>query len=153
MLFQADLRDRDPSRVLAAITVDPDASRLLDDDDQQGVEGGDAVDVEGGDRVDEGADDYARHLVDGVATSRHRLDEVIGRYSHHWEVERMPIVDRNILRLATWELLHEELAPAVVINEALELAKELSTEHSHRFVNGVLEAVRQDRDRLLAGDD
>lgn len=143
VLFQADLRDRDPSQVVAAIASDPDAGRLLDDHDR------DDEDPAAGD----GIDDYARHLVDGVAASRRRLDEVIGTHSHHWEVERMPIVDRNILRLATWELLHEDLAPAVVIDEALELAKELSTEQSHRFINGVLEAVRRDRDGIVVGED
>lgn len=137
VLFQADLRDRDVSLTAAQIALDPVAVALLDDNDDSDA------------RPDtDGLDDYARQLIDGVATQRHRLDEVIGRFSHRWDVDRMPVVDRNILRLATWELLHEEVAAAVVIDEALELAKELSTENSHRFINGVLEAVRRERPSL-----
>lgn len=137
ILFQADVRDRDPSLAVAEIATDPEALALLDDRD-------DDSDTAEGD-----LDAYARVLVDGVATSRHRLDEIIGSHSHRWDVARMPIVDRNILRLGTWELLHQDTSPAVVIDEALELAKELSTEKSHRFINGVLEAVRRDRATLV----
>ncbi len=138
VLFQADVRDRDPSLTVAQIATDPDALALLDDADDESEAG------EGG------LDDYARVLVDGVATSATRLDEIIGSHSHRWDVDRMPIVDRNILRLATWELLNQDTSPAVVIDEALELAKELSTDKSHRFINGVLEAVRRDRAALVA---
>lgn len=135
VLFQADVRDRDPSLAAAQIATDPAALALLDDEDDDAAGAG-------------GLDDYARALVDGVATSRHRLDEIIGAHSHRWDVARMPIVDRNILRLATWELLHEDTSAAVVIDEALELAKDMSTDKSHRFVNGVLEAVRRERATL-----
>jgi len=138
VLFQADVRDRDPSLTVAQIATDPAALALLDDADDESEAGAG------------GLDDYARVLVDGVATSSTRLDEIIGSHSHRWDVDRMPIVDRNILRLATWELLHEDTSPAVVIDEALELAKELSTDKSHRFINGVLEAVRRDRATLVA---
>lgn len=136
VLFQADVRDRDPSLAVAQIATDPAALALLDDQD------------DGHDPGAGGLDDYARALVDGVATTRSRLDEIIGAHSHRWDVARMPVVDRNILRLATWELLHEDTSPAVVIDEALELAKDLSTDKSHRFINGVLEAVRRDRGSL-----
>ncbi|MBY5164042.1 transcription antitermination factor NusB [Salsipaludibacter albus] len=136
VLFQADLRDRDPSATIAEIAVDPAAVALLDDlDDEQAVDGAPM-------------DDYARVLVDGVARHRHALDGMIGRYSHRWEVARMPVIDRNILRMATWELLAEDVSAAVVIDEALELAKELSTDASHRFVNGILEAIRRHADQL-----
>lgn len=132
VLFQADVRDQDASLAVAEIATDPAALALLDDLDDDGDLPGDGI------------DDYARRLVDGVATTRTRLDEVIGERAHRWEVDRMPIVDRNILRLGTWELLYEDTAPAVVIDEALELAKDLSTDKSSSFVNGVLEAVRRD---------
>lgn len=135
VLFQADVRDRDPSLAAAQIATDPAALALLDDEDDDAAGAG-------------GLDDYARVLVDGVATTRHRLDEIIGTHAHRWDVARMPIVDRNILRLATWELLHEDTSAAVVIDEALELAKDLSTDKSHRFINGVLEAVRRERATL-----
>lgn len=134
VLFQADVRDRDPSMALAQIAIDPAARALLDDQDDDTTPG------TGDDQFDE----YARTLVDGVAMSRTSLDDLIGKHAHRWDVARMPIVDRNILRLATWELLHQDTSPAVVIDEALELAKELSTDKSHRFINGVLEAVRRD---------
>lgn len=141
VLFQADVRDRDPSVAAAQIATDPAALALLDDEDD---EDDDATAPAGAG----GLDDYARTLVDGVAMTRHRLDEIIGAHSHRWDVARMPIVDRNILRLATWELLREDTSAAVVIDEALELAKDLSTDKSHRFINGVLEAVRRDRATL-----
>ncbi len=140
VLFQADLKGEDPSATLADIAVDPAAVALLDDlDDESDLVGGDT-----------GLDDYARVLVDGVATRRHRLDGIIGRFSHRWEVGRMPVVDRNILRLGVWELLFQQVSPAVVIDEAVELAKDLSGDSSHRFVNGILEAVRKEADALRA---
>ena len=70
------------------------------------------------------------------------LDELIGSLSDEWAVERMPVIDRNVLRLGAYELLHDRDTPrAVVINEAIELAKEYSTEDSGRFINGVLAAI------------
>lgn len=132
VLFQADVRDRDLSLTLAEIVTDPAAVALLDDPDDGGRIAVADLDV------------YARRLVDGVASRCRDLDDIIGRYSHRWSVPRMPVVDRNILRLAAWELLFEDTSPPVVIDEALELAKELSTEKSHRFVNGILEAIRRD---------
>lgn len=140
VLFQADLKGEDPSATLADIAIDPNAVALLDDldlDDDQVSPIGEAA-----------LDDYARVLVDGVATCRHRLDGIIGRFSHRWEVNRMPVVDRNILRLGVWELLSQQVSPAVVIDEAVELAKDLSGDASHRFVNGILEAVRKEADTL-----
>lgn len=87
-------------------------------------------------------DDFARRLVDGVARRSEEIDEVIAGHAHGWTVSRMPIIDRNILRLAVYELLDAPDTPAaVVIDEAVELAKEMSTEDSPRYINGVLSAV------------
>lgn len=139
VLFQADLRGEDPSATVAGIATDPAAVALLDDLDVDGAD-----EATGDATGDDGLDDYARTLIDGVAQRRHALDRIISRFSHRWEVNRMPVVDRNILRLGAWELLFEDVSAAVVIDEALELAKQHSTDASHRFVNGILEAVRRD---------
>ncbi len=97
-----------------------------------------------------GLDPYARRLVEGVATYESDLDECIERWSDRWSVDRMPVVDRALLRLATYELVHEPDVPtAVVINEAVEIAQSYSTKDSGRFVNGLLariaEVVRPER--------
>jgi transcription antitermination factor NusB len=89
-------------------------------------------------------DGFTRALVQGVDDHRTQIDELIARYARRWTINRMPVVDRTVLRLATYELLHEPTAPAVVINEAVELVKALSTDDSGRYVNGVLESIRKD---------
>lgn len=134
VLFQADLRGRDITELLDDVVADPEAVALLDD-----------VDVDEEPDQDDLArlDEYARLLVVGVATSLDEVDRTIERFARRWTVARMPAVDRNILRLATYELLNEDTPAAVVIDEALELAKSLSTDNSGRFVNGVLESIRQ----------
>ena len=82
---------------------------------------------------------YAREIVDGVADHREEIDELISSYAQGWTIDRMPNVDRAVLRLASWELLHNaEVPAAVAIDEAVELAKQYSTDDSARFVNGVL---------------
>lgn len=87
---------------------------------------------------------YLQKLVDGVAAHQEELDALIKQYSEHWRLERMVAVDRNLLRLAVYELLYLPEIPAkVVINEAVELAKRYGTEFSGSFVNGVLDHIRQ----------
>lgn len=87
----------------------------------------------------------ARILLAGVENHRPRLDELIARYSTGWTIERMPVVDRCILRLATYELGEKpEVPTAVVLDEAVELAKRFSTEESGRFVNGVLSSIAKE---------
>lgn len=89
--------------------------------------------------VSEGAVFYATRLVEGVEEYAAPIDERITRYADRWTLERMPVVDRNLLRLALFELLWiPEVPVPVVINEAVELAKSLSTEDSGRFINGIL---------------
>jgi N utilization substance protein B len=86
---------------------------------------------------------YFQALVAGVAAHQEELDALIARYSEHWRLERMALVDRNLLRLATFELLYRDDIPAkVVINEAVELAKRYGTEESGAFVNGLLDRIR-----------
>jgi N utilization substance protein B len=81
-------------------------------------------------------------LIDGVATHQSTIDEVISAHSHSWTLDRMATTDRNILRIATFELMHRADVPtAVVLDEAVGLAKRYGTDDSGRFVNGVLAAV------------
>jgi N utilization substance protein B len=96
--------------------------------------------------------DYTIALVEGVQDHRERIDEILARYAEGWTVDRMPDVDRAVLRLAVYELLWRADVPdAVAIDEAVELAKTLSTDESPRFVNGVLAQVLRDRPALTAG--
>lgn len=89
-----------------------------------------------------GPDEFATQLVVGVGENREHLDAVISSHARNWDVDRMPSLDRAILRLATFELIHRPDVPtAVVISEAVELAKSYSTDDSSRYVNGVLSAV------------
>jgi len=82
--------------------------------------------------------DYAVEILEGVKANLSRIDELIRTYIQGWDFDRIPSVDRNILRLAIWELLWGATPEAVVIDEALKLATELSTESSANFVHGVL---------------
>lgn len=85
---------------------------------------------------------YAREIVDGVIDNRDEIDEQITMHSRDWKLERMPAIDRAILRIGSWEILfNDEVPTAVVIDEAVELAKELSTEDSGAFVHGVLARI------------
>lgn len=87
-------------------------------------------------------DEHTVGLVIGVGERRAELDKVIGAHSHGWTLARMPAIDRNVLRLGAYELAHRPDVPvAVVIDEAVELAKRFSTDDSGRFVNGVLSAL------------
>ena len=95
---------------------------------------------------------FATTLVEGTIAELAALDAVIERHSTHWRVERLAIVDRLILRIAAWELRHAgETPPAVVLNEALELARTFSTEEAVRFVNGVLDGIRKTMEQAPGG--
>lgn len=90
-------------------------------------------------------DEYCKQLVMGVEQHLATLDETIGNVSEHWVVSRMPLVDRNILRIAAFEILFDAEVPAsVAINEAVEMAKVYGGEDSSKFVNGVLGRIAQD---------
>ena len=93
---------------------------------------------------------YTGELVEGVADHLDRIDRVLGQYAQGWSLERMPAVDRNVLRLGVYEILFaEDVPPAVAVSEALALVRDLSTDDSPTFVNGVLGAVVRDRDDLV----
>ena len=94
--------------------------------------------------------DYTVQLVQGVTEHRDRLDEVIATYAQGWTLGRMPAVDRNVLRLATFEVMYVDDVPnAVAVSEALNLVRDLSTDESPAFVNGVLGNSVRDRDSLV----
>jgi N utilization substance protein B len=89
-------------------------------------------------------DQFMEELVREATARLPEIDERIEKYSENWRVERMPAVDRNILRMAVYELLSAKLPPPVVIDEALELARRFSGKESVAFLNGVLDAIRKD---------
>jgi N utilization substance protein B len=104
---------------------------VVEDDDAR--ESGDAIPA----RPDR---KLVEEIVRGVGARRAELDEVLARLSRNWRVERMAVVERNIIRLALWELLHAPSVPInVVINEAVELAKRFGTSEGAAFVNGLLD--------------
>lgn len=85
---------------------------------------------------------FTRELVNGVIQNKEKIDHTIRRFAPAWPIEQIPVVDRNILRLAIFEILLDNKVPLkVAINEAVELAKSFGGESSHRFVNGVLGSV------------
>ena len=85
---------------------------------------------------------YARDIVDGVIDNRDAIDEQITTFAKDWSLQRMPAVDRALLRMGTWEILYNDDVPtAVAIDEAVELAKEFSTDDSGSFVHGVLARI------------
>ncbi|MDO8381893.1 MAG: transcription antitermination factor NusB [Microbacterium sp.] len=119
ILFQADVRGDEPGVILAA-----EAQRAASEPAR------------------ETSWLYAREIVDGVIDHHEEIDELIATHSKDWKIERMPAVDRALLRMGVWELLHNDEVPtAVVIDEAVELAKEFSTDDSGSFVHGVLARV------------
>ncbi|MFC4225353.1 transcription antitermination factor NusB [Lysinibacter cavernae] len=121
ILFQADLRE---ISILEALQAE--AQRAVSEPDRQA------------------SWLYAREIVDGVSDNSAEIDETIETYSQGWTLQRMPAVDRAILRVGVWEILFNDEIPAgVAISEAVELAKSLSTEESGGFVNGVLGKVAQ----------
>ena len=113
VLFEADQRQRPALEILAARIAEPGTESSLPQ--------------------------YSVDLVEGVVAHREQIDEYIATYSHGWILERMPAVDRAVLRLGVWELMFSDDVPdAVAVDEAVELARALSTDDSPGFVNGVL---------------
>ncbi|MCY2931891.1 MAG: transcription antitermination factor NusB [Planctomycetota bacterium] len=99
-----------------------------------------------------GMADAARQLLVAAYRDRHDSDEILTRHSKRWGLERLAMVDRNILRLAVHEMLTDTAPPKVIISEALKLAQEFSTSESPRFINGVLDAVRREIKSGLADE-
>ena len=88
-------------------------------------------------------DDFAEQLFERVTSQVSRIDDLIREHASNWRLERMAAVDRNILRMAVAELLDEQEAPAVIINEAMEVGRRFSTDECGPFLNGILDAIRK----------
>lgn len=85
---------------------------------------------------------YAQILVNGIVEQREKIDAVIRQYAKNWRVDRMSVIDRNLLRIGIYELLFQEDVPhTVVINESIEIAKKYGTDDSSSFINGILDAI------------
>lgn len=94
--------------------------------------------------------DYTSALVHGVAEHQTRIDELLGTYAQGWSLTRMPAVDRNVLRLGVYELLYVEDVPdGVAVSEAMNLVRDLSTDESPGFVNGLLGSIVRDKADLV----
>jgi N utilization substance protein B len=96
--------------------------------------------------VEPSARDFATRLAAGTLAHVEELDERIRSRAEHWRISRMAIVDRNILRLAVYEFIHEPTPRTVAINEALEIARRFSTYEATQFINGILDAIKRDLD-------
>lgn len=154
MLYQRDLGDSPLAQIFNTFDVTPyvtgERDRDLDTDGAMAaprrptIHGGIAYDPEAEARrqdVQEGFE-YAKSLVQGTLDNLEEIDALIREQADNWRLERMPAVDRNILRLAVYEMLHEHEVPKlVVVDEAIELAKQFGSEQSGRFVNGLLDGL------------
>jgi len=95
-------------------------------------------------RLEADVEQFARTLFEGTVQAKESLDRSLSEHAQNWRLERMPAVDRNVLRLALYEMTHHpETPPAVVINEALEIVRRFSSEDSVEFVNGILDTIRK----------
>lgn len=89
---------------------------------------------------------FTQKLVKGTLNKQKEIDSLIGKYTEHWKIERINVIDRCILRFAIYELLYlKDIPPAVTINEAIEIAKKYSTADSGKFVNGVLDKIKKEK--------
>jgi transcription antitermination protein NusB len=130
VLYEADIRGITPTDVLAA------TQQRRSDEGQASM------------------NTYVAEIVDGVTAHREYIDELLGSYSMGWTLDRMPAVDRAILRIGAYELLWRDDVPdAVAISEAVTLAQELSTDESSSFVNGLLGRLLELKPRLALGSD
>ncbi len=139
MLYQHELGGSSLDQIFASF--DPHGQL----EDAEGTAVGSAVDSPAARRSKESLA-YARRLVEGTLDNISSVDALIRRHAENWRLERMPAIDRNILRLAIYEMVHEVEVPRVVIvDEAIELAKKFGAESSGRFVNGLLDGILQSR--------
>jgi len=96
--------------------------------------------------VDRDTQTFADALVRGSKQQQARIDQLLAQYAEHWDLDRMAVVDRNILRMAVYELLWApDVPPKAVINEAIEIAKKFGTTESSRFINGVLDRILREQ--------
>ena len=143
MLYQSDLGQESCDRVLADFRPSDYLSEEREETPPVAPRRVAAVGLSARELAElENALEYAKTLVRGTLDHLEQIDKLIRQQAEHWRLERMPPVDRNILRLAIYEFLFETDVPKLVIlDEAIELAKEFGTEQSGRFVNGVLDGI------------
>ena len=135
VLYEAEIRDQLPAEALVARGRE---GWVVPGSDDEAVAG------EIGDAPSPEIMSYATELIEGVQHHQAEIDEIIARYADRWAISRMPVVDRTLLRIALFELLWRDDIPVpVAINEAVELGKDLSTEDSGRFINGLLGRVAE----------
>ncbi|MDQ2746882.1 MAG: transcription antitermination factor NusB [Acidobacteriota bacterium] len=96
---------------------------------------------------DEPTRDFSNQIAVGTLREIEKIDETIRTRAEHWRIERMAIVDRNVLRLAVYEFLYTDTPPTVIINEALEIARRFSTFEATQFINGILDAIKHDLEK------
>lgn len=120
VLYEADIRSLPPLEVLAAHT----------------------------EQSEHPINPYVGEIVDGVVERSERIDELLSTYAQNWSLERMPAVDRNVLRIGAWEVLWADVPDGVAISEAVALATSLSTDESGPYVNGVLSRLAEVKPRL-----
>jgi len=97
--------------------------------------------------LEPGSQEFATRLALGALAHLEEVDERIRSRAEHWRISRMALVDRNLLRLAVYEFLHESTPRTVTINESLEIARRFSTWEATQFINGILDAIKRDLDR------
>ena len=125
LLYEGDIRGQAPADLLAVRDVTE--------------EGPDARPIR----------EYTKDLISGIAENRRKIDELISTYAQGWDMDRLPAVDRNILRIGIYEILwYKDLDDAVAIDEALNLAKELSTDDSATYIHGVLGRIASIKESL-----
>ena len=125
VLFEAEQRQIDPIALLAQRITQPGTEAALPQ--------------------------YSVEIVEGVLAQQERIDELLATHAHGWTLERMPAVDRGLLRIGTWEVLYNDDVPdAVAVDEAVELARSLSTDDSPTFINGLLGRIIDLNPTLLA---
>jgi N utilization substance protein B len=103
--------------------------------------------------IDDKTRDFANQLVCGTLKELEAIDDRIRTRAEHWRIERMAIVDRNVLRLAVYEFIYQDTPGTVAINEALEIARRFSTYEATQFINGILDAIKQDLEAPKPGED
>ena len=140
-LFQHDLNP--PENIETALNQFWETQRASAFSEGQGPTWGERVTVPPPSAEEAATRIFADALIRGVLENLTSIDDVIRRHAKNWDLHRMAIVDRNVMRLGVYEILHrDDIPPVVSINEAIEIAKRYSTEQSGRFVNGILDKVK-----------
>jgi N utilization substance protein B len=143
VLYQWDMTKRPVDEAIRAFYDTLDADKMA----QASMQGAEPMeepdDQEEEDSTASGRDEFMEELARGASEMAPDIDHRIAEKSAHWKLERMPVVDRNILRLGIYEMSRQDTPAAVVIDEALELARQFSGEESVSFINGILDAVHK----------